>query len=74
MAYVVGFLLAVGPFDHVIVTAVHLFFGILFGAPIGFGTLGVVMAIVLAGNLVGGIGLVTFSHLAQVKGARESDS
>lgn len=71
MAYVVGFLLAIGPFDHVIVTVLHLFFGILFGAPVGFGTLAVVMAIVTAGNLVGGVGLVTLSHIAQVEGARE---
>ena len=27
LAYIVGFLLALGPFDHVIVTAVHVFFG-----------------------------------------------
>ena len=74
MAYLVGFLLAAGPFDHVVVTVLHLFFGILFGAPIGFGTLAVVMAIVAAGNLVGGIGLVTSSHVAQVKGARESNT
>lgn len=74
MAYLVGFLLAAGPFDHVVVTVLHLFLGILFGAPISFGTLGVVMAIATAGNLVGGIGLVTLSHVAQAKGARESDS
>lgn len=72
MAYLVGFLLAVGPFDHVIVTVLHVFFGILFGAPIGFGTLATIMAIATAGNLVGGVGLVTLSHIAQAKGARES--
>lgn len=71
LAFVVGFLLAVGPFDHVIVTVLHLFLGILFGAPVGFGTLGVIMAITTVGNLVGGVGLVTLSHVAQAKGARE---
>lgn len=71
VAYLVGFVLALGPFDHVIVTVLHLFFGILFGAPPGFGTLAEVMAIVTAGNLVGGVGLVTLSHIAQAEGARE---
>lgn len=71
-AYMVGFLLAVGPFDHVVVTALHVFSGILFGAPIGYGELAIVMVVATAGNLVGGIGLVTLSHVAQAKGARES--
>lgn len=71
MAYVVGFLLSVGPFGHVVVTVLHLFFGILLGAPVGFGDLGEVMAFVTAGNLVGGVGLVTLSHIAQVEGAQE---
>ena len=74
LAYLVGFLLAAGPFDHVVVTVLHLFFGILFGASIGYGELAVVMAIATAGNLAGGIGLVTLSHVAQAKGARESGS
>lgn len=73
MAYLVGFLLALGPFDHVVVTALHVFFGILFGAEIGFGTLVVIMAIATAGNLVEGLGLVTLTHVAQAKGARQSD-
>lgn len=67
LAFVVGFLLALGPFDHVVVTGTHLLMGILAGAPIG-GTQ-VVQVILLAtlGNLVGGVGLVTFSHAAQAK-------
>jgi formate-nitrite transporter family protein len=69
MAYFIGFLLALGPFDHVIVTTLHLFLGILFGAPIGFGDLVTVMGIVTVGNFVGGVGLVTFSHVAQAKAA-----
>lgn len=72
VAYLGGFLLAVGPFDHVVVTALHLFAGILFGSPIGWGALAAVVAVSTAGNLVGGIGLVTLSHVAQARGARES--
>lgn len=71
MAFLVGYLLAVGPFDHVIVTVLHVFLGVLFGAPVGFGTLAEILGITTAGNLVGGVGLVTLSHVAQAKGARE---
>ena len=72
LAFLVGFLLAIGPFDHVVVTVLHVFFGILFEASIGFGTLFKIMAIVTAGNFAGGVGLVALSHVAQAKGARES--
>lgn len=73
ITYIVGVMLALGPFDHVIVTALHVFFGILFGANIGLGTLAVTTAIVTAGNFVGGLGLVTLSHVTQVVGAEESN-
>ena len=73
LAYVVGFLLALGPFDHAVVTALHVFFGILYGADTGFGALGTILAVVTAGNLVGGLGLVTLTHVTQAMGARESD-
>jgi formate/nitrite transporter FocA (FNT family) len=73
LAFFVGFLLAGGAFGHVIVTVLHLILGILFGAPIGFGTLIAIMGITTAGNLVGGVGLVTLSHIAQAEGERESD-
>jgi formate/nitrite transporter FocA (FNT family) len=68
VAYVAGFLLALGPFDHVVVTALHVFFGIQFGAPVGLGTVGAMLTAVTAGNLVGGLGLVTFTHVAQAMG------
>ncbi len=71
LAYAVGFLLALGPFDHVIVTSLHVFLGLLFGAPVGLGVLAEVLAISTAGNLVGGVGLVALSHVAQAKGAGE---
>ena len=71
LAYMVGFVLAVGPFVHVIVTVLHVFIGILLGSPIGFETLFRIMAIATAGNLIGGVGLVTLSHIAQAEGARE---
>ena len=72
MAYIVGFLLALGPFDHVVVTAIHVFFGIRFGAGISYAALAATVLVVTAGNFVGGLGLVTFTHIAQARGAEES--
>ena len=66
-AYVVGFLLALGPFDHVVVTFLHVLFGILLGAHVGFGDLGWTLLIITAGNLLGGLGLVTLTHITQAK-------
>ncbi|QRV14734.1 formate/nitrite transporter family protein [Haloterrigena salifodinae] len=68
IAYIVGFLLALGPFDHVIVTAIHVFFGLLLDAPIEYGSLAETIVITVSGNFIGGIGLVTFTHIAQVVG------
>lgn len=58
LAFMVGFLVALGPFDYVVVTVLHIFFGMLSGATIGVGTLAMMIAIVTAGNLIGGLGLV----------------
>jgi len=71
LAYVVGFLLALGPFDHVIVTALHVVFGFFFGAPISYTALLETVAVMIAGNFVGGIGLVTITHIVQALGRQE---
>ncbi|WP_224338180.1 formate/nitrite transporter family protein [Haloprofundus halobius] len=71
MAYIVGVLLALGPFDHVIVTTLHVVFGILFGADVGYGLVAEILVVTTAGNLVGGLGLVTVTHIAQAVGAEE---
>lgn len=73
LAYLVGFLLALGPLDHVIVTVLHVFFGVLSGAHVSPGTLAAIAFIATVGNLVGGIGLVTTTHVAQAMGGRESN-
>jgi formate/nitrite transporter FocA (FNT family) len=73
LAYVVGSMLAVGPFDHAIVTLLHVTFGMLYGAPIGLRTLGAIALVTTAGNLVGGMGLVTTTHVAQAIGAEQSE-
>ena len=67
VAYMVGFLLALGPFDHVIVTSLHVLFGIFFGAAVDLQHFFWSLFIVTVGNLVGGLGLVTLTHITQAK-------
>lgn len=68
LSYILGVMLALGPFDHVIVTMLHLFFGVLFGATVGVETMATMLVVITAGNLVGGLGLVTLSHVLQAMG------
>lgn len=69
MAYAVGVLLALGPFDHVIVSMLHVGFGLASTANVQLFHVAEVGLIALAGNLIGGVGLVTLSHVAQAKAA-----
>lgn len=69
LAYLVGVFLALGPFDHVVVSALHLLAGLWLGAHITYPELGLHILLVTAGNLVGGLLLMTLTHTAQVKGA-----
>jgi formate/nitrite transporter FocA (FNT family) len=71
LAYSIGVLLALGPFDHVVVSLLHLTCGLVFGASIGSEQVVEVAAISVVGNLLGGVGLVTLSHAAQAKGSDE---
>ncbi len=68
VSYMVGFLLALGPFDHVVVSALHLFFGVWLGGPVGYGDVLQNIGLSTAGNLAGGLLLITLTHTAQVKG------
>lgn len=70
VAFSVGFFVAVGPFDHVIVSVLHLLFGVWFGATVTYADVGINMALATAGNLLGGISLITLTHIAQVKARR----
>lgn len=74
LALMVGFLLALGPFDHVIVTDLHLLFGLFLGGNVGVGGLAETTVLVAVGNLVGGLGFVTLTHIEQVRGERGSES
>lgn len=67
LAYMVGFLLALGPFDHVVVSALHLLFGVWESGAVSYGDVGLNIAVSTAGNLLGGLLLITLTHTAQVK-------
>ena len=68
VAYLVGFFLALGPFDHVVVSALHVLFGIWLSDAVSYTDLAVNIGLSTVGNLVGGLLLVTLTHTAQVKG------
>lgn len=70
VAYLAGFLLALGPFDHVVVSALHLLFGIWASPAISYADLGTNIALSTAGNIAGGLLLITLTHTAQVRSAR----
>jgi formate/nitrite transporter FocA (FNT family) len=70
MAWLVGFVLVLGSFNHAIVGTIELFYGIRFGADISYADLLANLGIATASNLVGGLALVTFARSAQAVGAR----
>jgi formate/nitrite transporter FocA (FNT family) len=69
MAWIVGFVLLLGSFNHAIVGTIELFYGIRSGADIGYDQLFSNLGIAIASNLVGGLVLVTFARSAQALGA-----
>lgn len=69
LALLVGFLLGLGPFDHVVVSVLHLLLGIWLSGSVLWSDLVVNLGLATVGNLVGGLFLVTFSHSAQVRSA-----
>lgn len=67
VTFMVGFFVAVGPFDHVVVSALHLLFGIWLGGPLTYVDVLENLGISTVGNLLGGLLLITLTHTAQVK-------
>ena len=67
LAYLVGAFLALGAFDHVVVSALHLFFGIWLGGGVTWAEVGTNVALATAGNLAGGLLLMTLTHTVQAK-------
>lgn len=70
VAFTVGFFLALGPFDHVVVSALHLLFGIWDSDTLHYGDLWRNLALATVGNVGGGLFLITLTHSAQVKAGR----
>ncbi len=68
VTYMVGFLLALGPFDHVIVSGLQILFGVWLGGAVGYGDVAANIGVSTLGNMVGGLFLITLTHTAQVKG------
>lgn len=70
VSFIVGFFLALGPFDHVVVSVLHLLFGIVESSHVHWEDLAQNFALATAGNLAGGLLLITLTHTAQVKADR----
>jgi len=72
---IVGFILAAPSLNHAIVGFGEMAFGLLAGtAEIGWGDLVRTVGIAIVGNMIGGIGLVFTTRLAQVRGEPGSQS
>ncbi len=67
IAWITGAFVALGPFNHVVVTELHLLFGIRYDAAIDWRDLVSTGVLATGGNLVGGILFVTLTHIGQAK-------
>jgi formate-nitrite transporter family protein len=65
VAWLAGFLLALGSFNHVIVVTLELIFGVRYGIHMHWSFVAANFALAAAGNMVGGIGLITLNRLTQ---------
>ena len=65
MAWIVGALIVLGTFNHAIVSTIELIFGMRYGGDISYGQLFANLGLSVAGNLVGGLLLVTFVRTVQ---------
>lgn len=68
VAFLVGLFLALGPFDHVVVSALHLLSGVWFDGAVGYADIARNIVLSAAGNIAGGLLLITLTHTAQVIG------
>lgn len=70
IAWTCGSILALGHFNHVIVITLELIFGYRYGAHFDWAFIPGNFALAAAGNIVGGVGLVTLNRLTQGKAGR----
>ena len=68
-AWIVGAVLTLAALNHVVVATLELFFGIRYGAGIGWGDLFENVGVAAVGNLVGGLVFVTMTRFGQAIGA-----
>ena len=75
-AWLAAVLLVLGSFDHVIVVSIELLFGKRFGAHVPWSFFFENLGVATAGNMIGGIGLVTLNRFTQARsgGGGESSS
>jgi formate/nitrite transporter FocA (FNT family) len=67
VAWIVGAVLALGQFNHVIVATLEEFFGIRLGSSIGWGDLFQNLLTAGAGNMIGGLLFVTLNRFTQAR-------
>jgi formate-nitrite transporter family protein len=74
LAWIVGSLLALGSFNHVIVATIELLFATRYGGHVGWGHLFGNFGIAFAGNMLGGLLFVTLTRFGQALGAQKRSS
>jgi formate/nitrite transporter FocA (FNT family) len=67
IAWISGAILALGSFNHVIVVTLELIFGIRYGAHVPWSFVLTNFFLAAAGNMIGGIGLVTLNRFTQAR-------
>jgi formate/nitrite transporter FocA (FNT family) len=67
VSWLAASILALGAFDHVIVATLELVFGIRFGAHVPWSFVAGNFFLAAAGNMIGGIGLVTLNRFTQAR-------
>jgi formate/nitrite transporter FocA (FNT family) len=70
VAWICGSILALGNFNHVIVVTLELIFGYRYGAHFHWYFIAGNFGLAAAGNMLGGVGLVTLNRLTQGKSGR----
>jgi len=68
MAWIVGSIIVLGGFNHAIVSTIELLYGMRFGSAVSYGSLFTNLGLSVAGNLAGGLLLVTFVRAVQATG------
>jgi formate-nitrite transporter family protein len=68
MGWIVGALVLLGSFNHAVVSTIELVFGLRLGADVTYSSIFTNLGLGVAGNLAGGLGLVTFARSAQAFG------